>query len=186
MQPSDAKSHPFLNVNLPIIPLCPSLSNASDSVLSKHALFESTLGRSKKSTSPLPYSHRKHPRHSYAPNKTTIDDIRNTHQRTSLYRELSARRIVSDPLPRKQRHFTPEIVLPSSASPVSQHKTSQRTAHPQNRKLDNLAKEYRVPIDDLSPAPVSALVAVIAVVINFSSRPSPWERHGLCHSRRHC
>ncbi|KAF8208882.1 hypothetical protein K438DRAFT_1961430 [Mycena galopus ATCC 62051] len=141
----EAVSHPFFNADFPVASLASSPSNVSDSVLSKHALFESALGRTKDLASSFPYSHRKHPRNSYAPNKTAIDDIRNL--KTSLCHEISARRIVSDPLPRPRRNVAPEVVPSSSSSPMSQLQPSQPAVHSQDRKLKNLGVESPVPID---------------------------------------
>ncbi|KAJ7254400.1 kinase-like domain-containing protein [Mycena haematopus] len=150
--PHDALSHPFFNVDLPATPLNFSLSNTSDSVLSKHALFESAApGRTKDLAASLPYGHRKHPRLSYAP-KTTVTDVKSP--QTALGREISARRIVSDPLPRQRRHVTPEVA--PSTSQVSQSRTSQHAVHPlnpQNHKMKNVGTESRVSIDILAVPP---------------------------------
>ncbi|KAJ6512221.1 kinase-like domain-containing protein [Mycena vitilis] len=148
MRPSEALSHRFFTAHSPVFPLSPSLSKPPDSILRKHALFESTLGLSKK---PFPHGRPTHSRHSYAPNKTTVDDIKNT--RTSLCREILARRIVSDPFPLKRRHVTPPSVSPP--------KTSLQTAHPQNFQGRKLDQECCIPLEN-SPTdflPVGALIA---------------------------
>ncbi|KAJ6584905.1 hypothetical protein B0H19DRAFT_401123 [Mycena capillaripes] len=180
MQPLDALSHPFFNVNLPVTPLGPNLlSEPSDSVLYKHALFESL---SKKSVSPFPYSRRKPQRHSYAPNKTVIDDLRNTRQRTSLYCAISARRIVSDPLPIKQRHVTPEAG-PSNSSPVSH--ASQQTAHPQNyqgQPGDNVAIESRIP-NDLSAVSPPTIPVGTTRPLPFTTALMTPEMHKTVHGQ---
>ncbi|KAJ7645417.1 kinase-like domain-containing protein [Mycena polygramma] len=154
MRPSEALSHRFFIVHSPVIPLSPSLSKPPDSILRKHALFESTLGLSKKS---FPHSRPTHSRHSYAPNKTAVDDIK--HTRTSLCREILARRILSDPFPLKRRHVTPPSVSPP--------KTSLQTAHPQNSQGRKLDQECRVPLDNPpadSPPPIPV----------GTTRPSPF------------
>lgn len=176
IQPADALSHPFFNVNLPVTPLSPDLSEASDSVLRKHSLFESL---SKKSVSPFPYGQRKPQRHSYAPNKTAIDDPRSSCPRTSLFPEISARRIVSDPLPLKQRHGTPEAG-PSNSSPLSQTSEQATPQTHQGRKDTG----SRVPNDPSAASPVSARLTLNEAAAYRSPRRSPSEPRGLCHLQR--
>ncbi|KAJ6559247.1 kinase-like domain-containing protein [Mycena vulgaris] len=135
-------THPFFNINLPVIPLYSASSNSSESVLSKHALFESNFRPPKAPISNFPSSrHRKHLGHSDAPNKTVIDDI---HRRNALRTEIPARRIVSDPLPVKPRHI-PCDAAPSSISPSSQHKTTHRQ-NDRDREPADVVIESRVPI----------------------------------------
>ncbi|KAJ7780585.1 kinase-like domain-containing protein [Mycena maculata] len=146
VQPHAVLSHPFLDVDLPTILLGSGGSKSSESVLSKHALFESIEGIPQTAPS-------RHKRHSYAPNKTAIDsdDARGTNRRNALRGEASARRIVSDPLPLKQRDATQ--VAPSSPSELSQ------PIHRQNesRRPPDLPTEPHISIDQagsLPPIPV--------------------------------
>ncbi|KAJ7044059.1 hypothetical protein C8F04DRAFT_688068 [Mycena alexandri] len=131
IQPPDVLSHPFFMSNLPVLPLSPDVSQASDSILGKHALFETNSALSKSSVSSLRSSHYRHQRNS-GPNKTAMDDLLNAHQRTALRRQLSTRRVVSDPLPRQ------EI---STASLVPQRKTSQQAPRLRGRIPEDLAME---------------------------------------------
>ncbi|KAJ7134560.1 kinase-like domain-containing protein [Mycena epipterygia] len=146
----DISSHSFFAANFPVIPLTSTVSQASESVLRKHALFESNSGPARNSISPkFTSSHQKYKRHSYAPNKTVIDDIRNTHRRNALQSEVSARRIVSDPLPLKQRHLAFEAASSS---------TSQQAQNDQSRRPPEPPTPSRVPIHcdlpDGSPPPI--------------------------------
>ncbi|KAJ7784625.1 hypothetical protein B0H16DRAFT_1709327 [Mycena metata] len=88
-----------------------------------------------------------------------MDDLRNTHQRTALRRQLSARRVVSDPLPR------PEI---STSFLVPQRKTSQQAPRSQDRIPEDLAMEtpdadrcnmngspVGIPVGTTRPAPLT-------------------------------
>ncbi|KAJ6508874.1 kinase-like domain-containing protein [Mycena sanguinolenta] len=148
--PSDALSHPFFNPEFPVAPLSLDLSlanaSSSDSVLSKHALFESRStapGRTTTKDSAL-NGHRKYPRHSYAPKQTVFS------------REASARRIVSDPLPRQRRRcVTPEVAA-APTSLASQPQLLVRSQNPQENKLKNpgTGTESRVPSTPLSALPV--------------------------------
>ncbi|KAJ7459804.1 kinase-like domain-containing protein [Mycena latifolia] len=124
-------SHPFFDIKFPVVLLRSTMSRASESVLSKHALFESNSGLPKPPVSTFPSTRPKPPRHSFAPNKTVADDIRNTHRRDALLGEVPARRIVSDPLPLKQRHLASDAE-PSSSSRFSQDKTPQQP----HRRID--------------------------------------------------
>ncbi|KAJ7670277.1 kinase-like domain-containing protein [Mycena rosella] len=120
-------SHPFFDISLQVTPLKPIILATSESVLSKHALFESNLGLPRTPISVFPSVHRRS--HPYAPNKTVIDDML---RRDALRGETPARRIVSDPLPLKPRRFTPEATTPSSSSQYRHHKTPQQAVHRQN------------------------------------------------------
>ncbi|KAJ7147483.1 kinase-like domain-containing protein [Mycena crocata] len=93
-------SHAFFEANLPSILLSSDTSKTSESVLSKQALFERLPN---KAAVALPTNGQIYKRHCYAPNKTAIDDIRDTRRRNALRSEIETRRIVSDPLPMKER-----------------------------------------------------------------------------------
>ncbi|KAF7346227.1 Protein kinase domain-containing protein [Mycena sanguinolenta] len=163
--PNDALSHPFFSAEFPVGPLNLhfSVANAcsSDSVLSKHALFESRPAAPGRMTTKDPvYGHRKHPRHSYAPKPTIW-----------LSREISARRIVSDPLPRQRwRDLTPEVATAAAAASTSvasrpQLQASQQAVHsrnPQDCKPGNGAE---------SGAPVTSPASVLPV---GTTRPQPF------------
>ncbi|KAJ7069839.1 kinase-like domain-containing protein [Mycena amicta] len=111
-------SHPFFTG--PAVPFLFPAPNLSDDLLSKHALFESK-SRPFSVTPPRLRLNR----HSYAPNQTNVDDLRNTEKRTALRHQLLSRRIVSDPLPRQNR--------PSSYPILSR---TSRNAHTQEDSIN--------------------------------------------------
>ncbi|KAJ7644083.1 kinase-like domain-containing protein [Roridomyces roridus] len=90
--------HPFFEANLPVTPLGENGPKLSNSILSKHALFESVSG-SKQDI----YSRRKR-----FLNNTANDDLRGIHR---LRHEASTKRIVSDPLPLKKSLDLSELSL---------------------------------------------------------------------------
>lgn len=161
IQLPDISSHSFFAANLPVIPLTPTVSQASESVLHKHTLFESDSGPATNSIS----NHQKYKRHSYAPNKTAIDDIRSAHRRNALRGEVPARRIVSDPLPSKQRHLTFEAA-PSTGS------TSQQAQNDQDREPPELPTPSRGPNRhcDLPDGSPSVRVLPLSRISLFESR----------------
>ncbi|KAJ7505378.1 kinase-like domain-containing protein [Mycena galericulata] len=143
-------SHPFLDGNLPVIPLGSVSSQPSESILNKHALYESVAGLPKNGSSRLS----RHKRLSHAPNKTAIDDIRNTNRRGEV-----ARRIVSDPLPSKERGIVSEMVSSTPAQPahLEGRRQTDFSVEPRRRSIGRELDEGFLP-----PIPVG------------TTRPSPF------------
>ncbi|KAJ7175802.1 kinase-like domain-containing protein [Mycena filopes] len=168
IQPADISAHPFFKSNLLVHPLSPFVPQVSESALSKHALFEST---SKGSASYLSAGHYGNRKNSCAPNKTATEDVRSARQRTMLSRQFSARRIVSDPLPRRQ-------VSSSSPPLISQPEASKQPPRSQGRASLDVPDSYLTaspPVCSLVPAVVPDLHRSILQSIPVgTTRPVPF------------